>query len=81
MDRVAQSKRTMVVDAMGKHPGEGEQFGISAFVTDECEVEFVLTEATLEPEYLLVYDREPEFDGEPATVRGTHVVAKVRAAG
>ena len=81
MDRVAQSKRTMVVDATGKHPGEGEQFGISAFVTDECEVEFVLTEATLEPEYLLIYDREPEFDGEPAIVPGTNVVAKVRAAG
>jgi hypothetical protein len=81
MDRTAQSRREMVVNEAGEHPSTGEEFEISGFLFDDLEVEFVLTETLIAPEYLLIYDPDPTFDGEPLIIPGTSVSTRIQRAG
>ena len=81
MDKAAQSRRDTVVDAAGNHPSRNECFELSGFTLDGIEVEFVVTETTVAPEYLLIYDPEPDFDGEPFVLPGTACAARARKLG
>ncbi len=78
MDEAVQSQRDMVVNEHGEHPPEDEAFELSGFTVDAVEVEFVLTETTPAPEYMLIFDPHPEFDGEPVIIPGTSVSARTR---
>jgi hypothetical protein len=77
MDEASQSRREMVVNEIGEHPSTGEEFEISGFFIDDLEVEFVLTETMVAPEYMLIYDPDPNFEGEPFTIPGTNVITRI----
>jgi hypothetical protein len=81
IDEAAQSEREMVVNENGEHPSLDERFEISGFLIDGLEVEFVLTETTIAPEYMLIFDPDPSFDGEPFIIPGTNIMTRIKIAG
>jgi hypothetical protein len=81
IDEAAQANREMVVNEIGEHLPTDEEFEISGFLIDNFEVEFVLMETTVMPEYLLIYDSDPSFDGEPFIIPGTIVLTRIQKAG
>jgi hypothetical protein len=62
----------------GEHPAEDEDVELASFLTPDCEVEFTINEMTPFPGFLLVYDEDPSFDGEPEPVEDGGTVAAVR---
>ena len=81
MDNAVQSEPEMVVNDKGEHPSGGEGFEISGFLVDDCEVVFVIADTIRFPEYLLQYDPDPGFDGEPFVIPGTNVLTRTRKVG
>ena len=57
-----------VINDQGEHPKPGSIVSLAAFTTDNCEIEFTLNDITPYPGFLLIYDEDPSFDGEPETV-------------
>ena len=57
-----------VVNEQGEHPEPGSEISLSGFFTEECEVEFTINDITPFPGFLLIYDEDPSFDGEPEAV-------------
>ena len=64
-----------VVNEKGEHPKAGSIVSLACFNTDECEVEFTINDMTLHPGFLLVYDADPSFDGEPEVVNDGIIMA------
>ncbi len=62
----------------GERPTEEDDVELSRFLTDTCEVEFTINEMTPFPGFLLVYDKDPTFDGEPEPVEEGAAVRAVR---
>ncbi len=65
-----------VVEAgFGAVPGfiveKGKAFKLSSFRYGPVIVEFTTNETTLSPVYLLIYDDDPEFDGQPDISSGS----------
>ena len=54
-----------VVNDRGEHPKPGSIVSLACFNTDACEVEFTLNDITPPPDFLLVFDEDLGFDGEP----------------
>ncbi len=67
-----------VTNEEGEHPTEDDHVELSGFLTDTCEVDFTITEMTPFPGFLLVYDEDPTFDGEPEPVEDGAAVVAVR---
>ena len=58
-----------VVNAEGEHPGPGDVVELAGFYYgDECHLTFTVNEVTPYPAFLLVFDEDPSFDGEPELV-------------
>ncbi len=65
IDDVAKHHRDNVVDAEGNGiPGDVE-FTLSSFSCEEATVEFTTNEVTQSPRFILIFDEDPDFDGEP----------------
>ena len=62
----------------GTHPTGEEHVDLASFLTDDCEVRFTITEMTPFPAFLLIYDEDPSFDGEPEPVEDGGTVRVVR---
>jgi len=67
-----------VVNEAGKHPTEEDDVELASFLTGDCRVEFTINEMTPFPGFLLVYDEDPSFDGEPEPVEEGSAVRAVR---
>ena len=64
----------------GTHPTDEEHVDLASFMTDDCEVWFTITEMTPFPGFLLIYDEDPIFDGEPEPIEEGGTVLAVRYA-
>ncbi|MCK4514129.1 MAG: hypothetical protein KAU31_02665 [Spirochaetaceae bacterium] len=69
-----------VVNEAGERPTEEDDVELASFLTADCEVEFTINEMTPFPDFLLVYDENPTFDGEPEPVEEGGAVLAVRYA-
>lgn len=65
IDRQVMSDLENVVNDEGEHPTADDEVVLAGFQADECDVEFTVTSITPYPVYLLIYDADPSFDGEP----------------
>ena len=80
IDVLVQEDRENVVNDSREHPPDGEDFELGSFGTEEYSVEFTLSETTSAPDFLLIYDENPSFDGEAEPV-GDGVICAVRYEG
>ncbi len=70
-----------VVNEQGEHPEPGSEISLSGFSAEECEVEFTINDITPSPGFLLIYDEDPSFDGEPEAVNdGIIMVSRYKVA-
>lgn len=70
IDQVVQNHRDNVFDDSGNHPAEDVEFSLAAFTCENATVDFTINEITKSPHFLLIYDEDPEFDGEPEFTEG-----------
>ena len=68
IDEVVRGDLESVVDDYGRHPDPQDPVELAGFQTDECYVVFTNAETTPYPSYLLIFDVDPTFDGEPEPV-------------
>lgn len=80
IDEAATAHRMLVTDGAGRHPRRDEAFQISGFSSDGCDVGFVVADTIGFPDYLLMYDPDPDDGGEPCIIPGTSVSARMRKA-
>jgi len=67
-----------VENEAGEHPTEEDDFELASFLTTDCEVWFTINEMTPFPGFLLIYDEDPSFDGEPEPVEDGGTVRAAR---
>ncbi len=78
IDYYVQFELENVVNEAGDHPTEEDDVKLASFLTADCEVEFTINDMTSFPGFLLVYDENPTFDGEPEAVEDGAAVRAVR---
>ena len=64
-----------VVNEQGEHPEPGSEVSLAGFSTDEFEIDFTINDITPSPGFLLIYDEDPSFDGEPEAVNNGIIMA------
>lgn len=70
-----------VVNKQGKHPEHGSKVSLGGFTTEECEIEFTINDITEYPGFLLIFDEDPSFDGEPEAINdGIITVSRYKVA-
>lgn len=57
-----------VVNEEGEHPGPDDVVELGGFHGEGCHLTFTVNEVTPYPAFLLVFDEDPSFDGEPEPV-------------
>jgi len=81
IDEMARCNPQNLVNEQGRHPDPGEKIALSAFSAEGFELLFTLNEMTPYPGFLLIFDEEPDFDGEEEPVgSGSIMVRAYRAA-
>jgi hypothetical protein len=75
LDDIVRGDLENVVDDCGRHPNPGEEFELSGFTADDWEILFTLNDMTPYPGFLLIFDEDPDFDGEEETVAAGHIKA------
>lgn len=68
IDFAVQADLENVVSDAGEHPGDDDVVVLAGFTTEDCSVEFTISEVTPFSSFLLIYDEDPSFDGEPEPV-------------
>jgi len=67
IDAQIQDDTENIVDENGDHPEPGQKISLSAFSTENCSLEFTLNEIIVDA-FLLLFDEDPTFDGEPVKI-------------
>ena len=68
IDEIIQDDLENVVNDKGEHPGPDDVVEIGVFHGIRCRLDFTINETTPFPAFLLIYDEDPQFDGEPEPV-------------
>lgn len=70
IDMIARKRRDAVTNEKGKHPKANDKFSLSSFSYGDAVLEFTLNEMTPYLGFILIYDVDPSFDGEPVQIPG-----------
>jgi hypothetical protein len=68
VDLAVQEDLQNVVNDKGEHPGPDDTVELSGFNAPDCHLTFCIHELPAYPAFLLIFDEDPSFDGEPEFV-------------